>query len=53
MNPLFSAAGEAVEEAIINVLTAAETMTGIHGNTAYALPLDDLVYIMAGYDLAR
>jgi D-aminopeptidase len=53
MNPLFSAAGEAVEEAIINVLTAAETMTGIHGNTAYALPLDDLVAIMAGYGLAR
>jgi D-aminopeptidase len=53
MNPLFSAAGEAVEEAIINVLTAAETMTGIHGNTAYALPLDDLVAIMAGYGIAR
>ena len=37
MNPLFNAVGEAVEEAILNVLTAAETMTGIHGNTAYAL----------------
>ena len=49
MNPFFSAVGEAVEEAILNVLTVAETMTGIHGNTAYALPLDDLVTIMAQY----
>jgi D-aminopeptidase len=48
MNPLFSAIGEAVEEAILNALTAAETMSGINGNTAYALPLDDLVEMMAG-----
>jgi D-aminopeptidase len=49
MNPLFGAVGEAVEEAILNVLTAAETMTGFKGHTAYALPLDDLVNIMARY----
>ena len=42
MNPLFSAVGDAVEEAIVNVLTAAETMTGFMGRTAYALPLDAL-----------
>ena len=48
MNPLFNAVGEAVEEAILNALTAAQTMSGINGNTAYALPLDDLVQIMAG-----
>jgi D-aminopeptidase len=48
MNLLFSAVAEAVEEAILNTLTAAETMSGIKGNTAYALPLDDLVAIMAG-----
>jgi D-aminopeptidase len=48
MNPLFSAAAEAVEEAILNALTAAETMSGINGNTAYALPLDDLVALMSG-----
>ena len=42
MNPLFSAVAEAVEEAILNVLTAAETMTGYKGRTAYALPLDAL-----------
>jgi len=42
MNSLFSAVGEAVEEAILNVLTAAETMTGFKGRTAYALPLEAL-----------
>ena len=48
MNPLFGAVGEAVEEAILNALVAAETTSGIEGNTAYALPLDTLVEVMAG-----
>ena len=34
------AAVEAVEEAILNSLTAAETEVGRDGNTAHALPLD-------------
>jgi D-aminopeptidase len=46
MNPLFAGTAEAVEEAILNVLTAAETMTGFHGHTALALPLDELQAIM-------
>lgn len=49
MNPLFSAVVEAVEEAILNVLTAAETTTGFKGRTAYALPLDELAAIMKNY----
>jgi D-aminopeptidase len=48
MNPLFSAVAEAVEEAILNALTAAETITGIEGNTAYALPLEDLARLVNG-----
>jgi D-aminopeptidase len=40
MNPLFTATAEAVEEAILNALCAAETMTGHLGRTAHALPLD-------------
>ena len=48
MNTLFSAVAEAVEEAILNALTAAETMTGIEGNTAYALPLEDLARLVNG-----
>jgi D-aminopeptidase len=49
MNPLFEAAAEAVEESILNALTSAETMTGHKGRTIYALPLNDLLPIMAGY----
>lgn len=36
------AAVEAAEEAILNALCAAQTMTGINGNTAYALPVERL-----------
>jgi hypothetical protein len=49
MTPLFEAAIQAVEEAIINVLVAAQTLTGINGNTVYALPHDRLVEIMRRY----
>jgi D-aminopeptidase len=37
LNPLFYAAIEATEEAIVNALLAAETMTGRGGTTVYAL----------------
>jgi D-aminopeptidase len=40
MSPLFQAAIEATEEAIYNSLCMAETMTGYHGRTIHALPLD-------------
>ncbi len=49
LNPFFDAVAEAVEEAILNALAAAETMTGSDGHTAYALPLDDLQRIMEKY----
>lgn len=42
LTPLFEAATDATEEAIINALCAAVTMTGADGHTAYALPLDRL-----------
>ena len=42
MNPLFSATAEAAEEAILNALCAAETMTGYLGRTVHALPLEDV-----------
>lgn len=38
INPLFDATVQAVEEAIINAMVAAETMEGINGNKAYGLP---------------
>lgn len=40
LDPLFQATVEAVEEAILNALCAAETMTGRDGHVLYALPLD-------------
>ena len=49
MNPLFHGAAEAVEEAILNALTGAETMTGFQGRTAHALPLDGLKELMDKY----
>ena len=49
MDPFFVAVAEAVEEAILNALCAAETMTGYRGRTVYALPLDELRQVMARY----
>ncbi len=40
MNPLFDVTAEAVEEAILNALCAAETMTGFQGRVVHALPLE-------------
>lgn len=49
INAFFDAAAETVEEAILNALTAAETMTGYQGHTAHALPLDALQEVMKKY----
>ncbi|MEM7028732.1 MAG: P1 family peptidase [Chloroflexota bacterium] len=46
LNGFFLGVAEAVEEAILNALTAAETLTGFKGRTAYALPLDELQRVM-------
>ena len=46
MNALFVAAVEATEEAIVNALLAAETMTGRGGHTAHALDPDALLEVM-------
>lgn len=49
MSPLFLAAAEATEEAILNSITAAETTTGFKGRTVHALPLDRLQEVMRKY----
>ncbi len=46
----FTATIQAVEEAIINALVAAETMTGRNGTTTYALPHDRMRAILAKYN---
>ena len=50
ISPLFEATVQAVEEAIINAMVAAETMQGINGNTSYAIPHDLLIEILKKYN---
>ncbi len=49
MNPLFEATVQATEEAIINALVAAETMTGRDGHHVIALPHDRLREVLKKY----
>jgi D-aminopeptidase len=49
ITPLFHAAVEATEAAIVNALLAAETMVGRDGITAHALDHDRLLDVMARY----
>ena len=46
LNPFISASVHATEEAILNAMLAAETLTGINGYTVPALPHDRLTEIM-------
>ena len=50
ITPFFQATTEAVEEAIINAMVAAETMEGINGNKAHALPHDLLIETLKKYN---
>jgi D-aminopeptidase len=52
IDPLFMATIESTEEAVVNALMAAETMTGRDGHTAHALPHDLLVEAMRRYGRA-
>jgi L-aminopeptidase/D-esterase-like protein len=50
MNPLFAATVQATEEAIVNAMVAAETMTGANGFTVTGLPHDELRRILKKYN---
>jgi D-aminopeptidase len=50
ITPLFNATAEATEEAIVNALVAADTMTGVDGHTAYGLPHDRLREVLQKYN---
>jgi D-aminopeptidase len=50
LNPLFRATVEASEEAVINAMVAAETMTGKNGVKVYALPHDRLREALRKYN---
>ncbi len=54
ISTLFQATVEATEEAIVNALVAAETMTGVDGHRVEALPHDRLREVLRKYNrLAR
>jgi L-aminopeptidase/D-esterase-like protein len=50
IDPLFDATVQAVEEAIINAMVAAETMEGINGNKVYKLPQQAMLRILRKYN---
>jgi L-aminopeptidase/D-esterase-like protein len=49
ISPLFTATVEATEEAIVNAMVGARTMTGIDGHTVIALPHDRLKEALKKY----
>src|SRR5881397_3709405 len=50
ITPLFEATVQATEEAIVNAMVAAETMTGINGMRVYALPHERLRAALRKYN---
>lgn len=50
ITPLFEATVQAVEEAVLNAMVAAETMKGFNGNTVYALPHNRLREVLRKYN---
>lgn len=49
ISPLFTATVEATEEAIVNAMVGAKTMTGINGHTVVALSHDRLKQVLTKY----
>jgi D-aminopeptidase len=50
LDPIFGATVEATEEAIVNAMVAAETMTGIENHRVIALPHDELRAVLKKYN---
>jgi D-aminopeptidase len=50
INPVFLATVQATEEAVVNAMIAAETMTGVKGHMVIALPHDRLQEILKKYN---
>ncbi len=50
IDPIFLATVQATEEAVINAMVAAETMTGVNGRTVIALPHDQLREVLKKYN---
>jgi len=50
IDPIFEATAQATEEAIVNALVAARTMTGVNGNRFFGIPHDELRAILKRYN---
>jgi D-aminopeptidase len=50
INPIFEGTVQATEEAIVNALVAAQTMTGINGARYFGIPHDELRAILKRYN---
>jgi D-aminopeptidase len=50
LNPIFEGVVDATEEAIVNAMVAAETMTGINNHRVIALPHDELRAVLKKYN---
>lgn len=50
LDPIFLTTVQATEEAVINAMVAAETMTSINGRTVIALPHDRLREVLSKYN---
>lgn len=50
INPIFLATVQTTEEAVVNAMIAAKTMTGVNGHTVIALPHDRLREILKEYN---
>ena len=50
MDGLFLATVQCVEEAVINAMIAAETMTGVDDHTVYAIPHEQLQQVLKKYN---
>lgn len=51
LDQLFAATVQATEEALVNQLVASDTMTGANGVTIFALPVDQLIQILARHNV--
>ena len=50
IDPLFQATIEATEEAVVNAMLAAKTMTGVDGIRSFGLPGDRVVAALKKYN---
>jgi D-aminopeptidase len=53
LDPFFAAVVEATEEAVLNSMLTAPTVTGRDGNTSYGLPVEEVRELLANRSTGR